>query len=86
MEVIFIYEELWEKEGEQRLEAISMLKPFVTDYIHRAARKSCLRCPLAIRWLGEDNRYHTSCTDVIGEKRALKLLSGGGRFLKKGEY
>ena len=81
-----MYGELWEKEGEERLYAIERLKPFATDDIHRMARKNCLRCPIAIRWHGTDGRYHTSCTDVIGDKRSRELLRNGGRFLKKGEY
>ena len=81
-----MYEHLWELDGEQRLKAIEDLPLFATDDIHRIARKNCLRCPLAILYVGEDGLNHTCCVDVSSYVKVKKLLSSGGKFIKKGEF
>ena len=81
-----MYDFLWELDGQERLNAIEDLPLFATDDIHRIARKNCLRCPLAIRYLANDGRYHTCCTDVASYSKIDKLLSSGGEFIKKGEF
>ena len=81
-----MYENIWELDGADRLDAIEDLPPFTTDSFHYSSKKNCLRCPIAIRYKGSDGYYHTACTDVISHKKALNLLNTGGRFLKKGEF
>ena len=81
-----MYEHLWELDGEERLKAIDDLPLFATDDIHRYARKNCLRCPIAIHFIGNDGRYHTCCADVTSHARIKKILANGGKFIKLGEF
>ena len=78
-----MYSYLWDLQGLVRLDAIQDLPPFAPDDIHFIARRNCLRCPLAVRYIGNDGMYHTACSDVTSRKRIELLLGSGGEFIKK---
>ena len=79
-----MYEELWEKEGKERLEAIDELPIFATIEIC-AHIKKCSRCPLAILYRDGDERERLLCVEVATRRRVENALRYGGRFTKKGE-
>ncbi len=79
-----MYEELWEKDGEERLEAIDELPIFAVGEICRRYKK-CARCPLAIVYRTRQDHERLLCVDVATRRRAENALKEGGRFLKKGE-
>ena len=80
-----MYDYLFDLHGEERLSAIEDLPPFATDDIHFKARKNCLRCPIAVRYLGKDGYFHVCCTDVVSHSKVVKLLSAGGEFVRRNE-
>ena len=80
-----VYEDLWEKDGEERLAAIDELSIIATsDICHRT--KKCLRCPLAILYQDSEDRERLLCVDVATRRRVENALKYGGRFVKKGEF
>ena len=80
-----MYEELWQKEGEERLRAIDELSIFATGEICINTKK-CLRCPLAILYRDIEDRERLLCVDVATRRRVENALKYGGRFVKKGEF
>ena len=79
-----MYEELWEKEGVERLAAIDELSIVeLSEICHRT--KKCLRCPLAILYQDNADRERLLCVDVATRRRVENALKYGGRFVRKGE-
>lgn len=79
-----MYEELWEKQGMERLEAIDELSIFAAGEICRQYKK-CAKCPLAVVYRTRQDHERLLCTDVALRRRVVNALIEGGRFLKKGE-
>ena len=83
-----MYEELWEKEGQDRLEAIDELPIFATIDIcvqMLRTKKKCSCCPLAILYRDSEDRERLLCVEVATRRRVENALMFGGHFVKKGE-
>ena len=80
-----MYEELWQKDGFERLAVIDNLSIIEMDEIHHHYKKKCSRCPLAILYHDNDDRERLLCTDIATRRRVENALRFGGHFVKKGE-
>ena len=79
-----MYEELFEKDGKERLEVIDELSIFAAGEICRWYKK-CAQCPLAIVYHTKQDYEPLLCVDVATRRRVENALAEGGRFLKRGE-
>ena len=80
-----MYEELWTKDGFDRLKAIDGMK-LVDQFNVCSTHKRCLRCPFAILYRDSKDIERLLCVDVATRRRVENALTYGGRFVKKGEF
>ena len=79
-----MYEELWKKDGLERLAEIDKLKKSEFNEIC-SFHKSCMECPLAIEYDDKHGYSRLLCVDVSVRKSVLDTLCTGGKFLQKGK-
>ena len=79
-----MYENLWSKDGYERLLEIDRLSFADYDAIHRVYRQ-CFRCPLAIRYTDVLGIQRILCVDIASVRKTLDVLRDGGKFVKRGE-
>ena len=79
-----MYENLWNKQGSERLEEIN--KMTLKDYEDVCTfYDRCSQCPFAIVYCDALGFERLLCVDVATTSRVQNALKEGGRFLKKGE-
>lgn len=79
-----MYDELWKKDGFERLAEIDKLKLNEFDEICTFYKK-CSSCPLVIEYRDRDGYARLLCVDVATRKRVRDALNYGGKFLQKGK-
>ena len=79
-----MYEELWQKDGFERLSAIDELPLMATGEICRRYKK-CGRCPLGVRYTDIEEHERVLCVDIATRRRVENALRYGGQFVKEGD-
>ena len=79
-----MHENLWNKQGEERLKEIDRMTFKEYDDVCTFYKK-CSACPFAILYRDFNGYERILCVDVATRTRVNNALSEGGRFLRKGE-
>lgn len=79
-----MYENLWTREGTERLEEINRMRLTELDDVC-SFHSRCYRCPMALVCPTPDGGERILCADVASNKRIVKELRAGAHFITQAE-